>query len=144
MEKNYLSIQEAADLSNKSIQTIRRAIKSKKLKVKRSKTPQGFNYLIEKESLNYFYGFRAEESKKEEAVKENSAETPKKVDESMTIETNDFKSLIKTLEGILNQHNDERQNFLRLVSTLQEKIFVLENQLNLLKAPERKWYQLWK
>jgi len=48
------------------------------------------------------------------------------------------------MERIVSQHSEERQNFLRLVNTLQEKVFVLENQLNLLKAPAKKWYAIWK
>lgn len=153
MDKTYLSLQEAADLSKKSIQTIRRAIKSKRLKIKKSKTPQGFNYLVEKDSLIYFYGMGNgvkdpgivnENVVEENLVQEKVEEVKNEVSEKMSIETSDFKALIKTLESLLNQHNDERQNYLRLVNTLQEKIYVLENQLNLLKAPEKKWYNFWK
>ena len=56
----------------------------------------------------------------------------------------DFKSFTVALEKMISQHGDERQNFLRLINTLQEKVFVLENQLNLLKAPQKSWYQVWK
>ena len=37
MAKEFISIQEAAELSNKSVQTIRRAIKAKKLNSKGKK-----------------------------------------------------------------------------------------------------------
>jgi hypothetical protein len=47
----YISIKEASDLSAKSIQTIRRMIKSKKIRYRKDKTPQGFNYLIELDSV---------------------------------------------------------------------------------------------
>jgi hypothetical protein len=47
MGNSYITIQEASELANKSIQTIRRSLKSKKLKYKRQDTPQGFNYLIQ-------------------------------------------------------------------------------------------------
>lgn len=47
----YIAIKEAADLSGKSAQTIRRMIKSKKLKYRKDRTPQGFNYLIDLESV---------------------------------------------------------------------------------------------
>lgn len=47
----YISIKDSADLSGKSIQTIRRMIKSKKVKYRKDRTPQGFNYLIDLESL---------------------------------------------------------------------------------------------
>jgi hypothetical protein len=46
----YITIKEASDLSGKSIQTVRRMIKSKKIRYRKDKTPQGFNYLIELES----------------------------------------------------------------------------------------------
>lgn len=51
MTKENITIQDAAELSNKSVQTIRRAIKAGKIKYRRRKTPQGFNYLINKESV---------------------------------------------------------------------------------------------
>ena len=46
----YITIKEAADMSGKSIQTVRRMIKSKKIRYRKDKTPQGFNYLIELDS----------------------------------------------------------------------------------------------
>jgi len=45
---------------------------------------------------------------------------------------------------MIKQHSEERQNFVRLIGTLQEKIFVLENQVNILQAPKKKWFQVWK
>jgi hypothetical protein len=159
MEKEFISIQEAADLSLKSIQTIRRAIKSKKLRIKRQKTPQGFNYLIEKNSFCEFYGINvvAPESAKVSAPSsEIAGATNKKVksfikfsdteesEDKMYISANDFRSFSQTMEKLLGQHSDERQNFLRLVTSLQEKIVVLENQLNLLQAPRKSWFHFWK
>lgn len=150
MSQDYISIQEAGELAKKSIQTIRRAIKAKKLGVKRQKTPQGFNYLVSKDSLNSFYNLGL---KKNDAVTE-TAEMPKEVSSkkknaraknSLAVEADEFRSFCRNLETMLAQHGEERQNFLRLINTLQEKVFVLENQLNLLKAPvSRKWYQIWK
>lgn len=61
----------------------------------------------------------------------------------MLVDVEDFKSFALTMERLVSQHAEERQSFLRLVNTLQEKIFVMENQINLLKAPSKKWYQLW-
>jgi hypothetical protein len=155
MKKEFISIQDAAELSKKSVQTIRRAIKAKKLQCKRHKTPQGFNYMVKRASLCELYRIKMVEEQVEKAVDEVKASSKNESvkskakgeasGETMTIETGDFKSFVKTMETLMMQHNDERQNFLRLVNTLQEKIFVLENQLNLLKAPaEKRWYQLWK
>lgn len=47
----YITIKDASELSGKSVQTIRRMIKSKKLKYRKDRTPQGFNYLIDFVSL---------------------------------------------------------------------------------------------
>ncbi len=159
MEKEFISIQEAADLSLKSIQTIRRAIKSKRLRIKRQKTPQGFNYMIERNSFCEFYGIKiAGEStvKTETPSSEISGTTNKKVksfikfaeteesEDKVYISANDFKNFSQTMERLLNQHSEERQNFLRLITSFQEKIVVLENQLNLLSAPKKNWYQIWR
>ncbi|MBI2634150.1 hypothetical protein HYW82_00580, partial [Candidatus Peregrinibacteria bacterium] len=65
--------------------------------------------------------------------------------EKMVVETDDFKSFVKTMEALIEKHGEERKNFLKLVDTLQERIFVLENQLNLLKAPTtKKWFEFWR
>ena len=129
MSNQLISIQEAAELSKKSIQTIRRAIKAKKLIVKKQKTPQGFNYMVNHESLCNLYKIKIE-AVKTEKIKSEKVEAPKKAKE-VAVESDDFNSLVKALEAMVAQHSEERQNFLRLMNTLQEKIFVLENQLNL-------------
>ncbi|MCK9186738.1 hypothetical protein M0P48_04870 [Candidatus Gracilibacteria bacterium] len=159
MEKEFISIQDAADLSLKSIQTIRRAIKAKKMRIKRQKTPQGFNYMIERNSFCEFYGIKNEapaSAKTDAPSNEISGVTNKKVksfikfaeteesEDKVYISANDFKNFSQTMERLLNQHSDERQNFLRLITSFQERIVVLENQLNLLSAPKKKWFQLWK
>lgn len=154
MSKEYITIQDAADLSQKSVQTIRRAIKAKKIVVRRQKTPQGFNYLVNKASICEHFNIKIKEEKVEQAEQkvEETVEKKQHVEkavesensEDMLINANDFKSFVKTMEGLMNQHSDERQNFLRLVNSMQEKIFILENQLNLLQAPQKRWYQLWK
>lgn len=142
MNKEYISIQEAAELSNKSIQTIRRTIKAKKIKYRKQRTPQGFNYYISRTSLCELYRIRIKE---DESRPRKTKFKPVIEAEAMTIEVEDFKSFVKTIESMLAKHSEERQNFLRLVNTLQERIFILENQINLLKgAPQKKWYQFWK
>ncbi len=71
------------------------------------------------------------------------AETEENEDK-VYISANDFRNFSQTMERLLNQHSEERQNFLRLITSFQEKIVVLENQLNLLQAPKKSWYQIWK
>lgn len=146
MSNTLITIQESADLTQKSIQTIRRAIKSKKIKFRRDKTPQGFNYLIDKDSLFEFYGIKANEPQAQtnsEPVKESVAFQTN--EETLNVNVHDFKAFVQTMQTMIAQHSEERQSFLRLVNTMQEKIFILENQVNLLKSPAvKKWYQLWK
>lgn len=150
METSFITIQEAADLSQKSIQTIRRAIKAKKLKVRKMKTPQGFNYLVDKNSLCGFYGIQnVEKNSKSSEKNETTMDFGSEISRSKSagkdmISADEFRNFTKILEKMVNQHSDERQNLMRLVNTLQEKIFVLENQMNLLKTPAKKWYQVWK
>ncbi len=149
MVKEFISIQEAAELGNKSIQTIRRALKAKKLKYKRSKTPQGFNYMINRESLCLQYGIKIPiegKSIPKAAPKKKVKEVKEIAEESVEVTAADFRHFTKTLEKMVNQHSDERQNFLRLVNTMQEKVFFLENQINLLKEPagDKHWFQFWK
>jgi site-specific DNA-cytosine methylase len=144
MPTEYISIQEASEVSQKSIQTIRRAIKAKKLSAKKSKTPQGFNYLIEKESLYSFYKIKGDV--KPAAQTQEIPTESKKISKHKggAITKNDIQEFTMVMERLMNQHADERQNFLRLINTLQEKIFFLENQMNLLKAPEKRWYHFWR
>jgi len=166
--KEYISIQESAKLSGKSIQTIRRAIKAKKFKVKKRKTPQGFNYQIHRQGFCKLYNIpfieedKELENLKKEVIKSSIKEKKKNIkkevksmkkieekeiekeQEQEYVNTKDFKSFTTALETMISQHSEERQNFLRLINTLQEKIFILENQMNLLKEPKKKWFQIWK
>ena len=149
MAKEFISIQDAAELSGKSVQTIRRAIKSKKLKVRKKKTPQGFNYIVKTSSVYEAFKIKQPKEttakadkapKKEKTASQNSA-VAKQNEKEISIEADDFKTFVKTMENLLAQHNEERKSFLQLVNTMQEKIFVLENQLNLLKSPPKKrWF----
>ncbi len=171
MVQEYLTIQEAADLVNKSFQTLRRAIKANKIKYRRQRTPQGFNYLIIKDSLVDYYkleeaneiaqnvseNIQKEDSSKilksipvekaevevleEVSVKEiNSQEEDLKED---YVTKEDLKSLTQTLEKMISQHSEERQNFIRLINTLNEKIFTLESEVKLLSAPKKSWFKFW-
>ncbi len=98
---------------------------------------------MDKDSLCEFYGIKLEDDyPRQHSTKEKISFKSKS--ETMPVEIEDFKSFVQTLKTVISQHNEERQNFLRLVNTLQEKIFVLENQVNLLKAPQPKWFQFWK
>lgn len=145
MSKEFITIQDAAELSRKSIQTIRRAIKAKKLTFRKQRSPQGFSYLINKKALAELYRLRLETQTPNDALPKNlKKKVMSAAKKDMSIDATDFQAFVKSMELILTKHNEERENFLRLVNTMQEKIFVLENQLNLLKSPPGKWYQFWK
>lgn len=52
MSKDFITIQEAAELLDKSTQTIRRMIKRGELMAKKIRTPQGFHYVIARDSID--------------------------------------------------------------------------------------------
>lgn len=146
MAEVLLTIQEASKLSGKSIQTIRRAIKAKKIESKRKKTAQGFNYLITRESLLKTYKVQPELFEREKAglggSEKNSQEKNLPTEYAST---DDLKQLQKHLEGVLSDFQNERENFMRLMKAFQDRFVVLENQLKLLEQPQKKrWYHFWR
>lgn len=74
MSETLITITDAAAISGKSIQTIRRAIKAKKIRVKKQKTPQGFNYLIVKDTLLTCYQVREESALREIPIEREGME----------------------------------------------------------------------
>jgi hypothetical protein len=147
MAETFLSIQEAAEISDKSIQTIRRAIKSKKLKARKKKTPQGYNYMIEKDSLRKAFDlksiFNEQVKEKKEEQKDAISKTGRKLSKQYL--TKDDLGMFKdTVQKIIEQHEKDQENFFRLIKTFQDKVVVLENQVKLLAEPKKKWYQIWK
>ncbi len=144
MTNEFISIQDAAEISKKSVQTIRRAIKAKKLKIRKKRTPQGFNYLVGKSSLLKLYKIQSPSTNEAPPQAKKTKTKKKSVEKDMIIETDDFKELVRCMNGLVTKHTEERDNFLRLVNTMQEKIFVLENKLNLLQTPSKRWFHFWK
>lgn len=146
MSKKYVLIEEAAYASKKSAQTIRRAIKAGKLAYERQETPQGFIYQIDRESLIKLYKIKEKTiaERPHSIIPKNNSENVTIQKDAQYITKNDFQNLTELLERMLSEHSDERQNFLRLLNTMQEKIFTLENQINVLHTPAKKWYELWK
>lgn len=147
MAETFLSIQEAAEISDKSIQTIRRAIKSKKLKARKKKTPQGYNYMIEKDSLRKTYDlksiFNEQVKEKKEEQKDTISKTGRKLSKQYL--TKDDLGMFKdTVQKIIDQHEKDQENLFRLIKSFQDKVVVLENQVKLLAEPKKKWYQIWK
>lgn len=155
MSANYISLQEAASLAGKSVQTIRRAIKAKKLLAKRKKTPQGFNYLVDKESL--VETFKLEGKVMQEAVEQTvpSTEISEKVSdatvqaiqtiEQQYTEVKDlFSTFNKTMQTLVEHNNQERDNFYRLMKTFQDRVVMLEDNVRVMsEKANKKWFKFW-
>lgn len=149
MAQTYLTIQEASKMADKSIQTLRRAIKSKKVKSRRRKTPQGFNYMIEKDSIIDAYDLKKIFDKQMKAKKTKSkklATAPRNAgnESANYITTNDLGLFKETVKDIIKEHSKDKENFFRLIKNFQDRLVVLESQVKLLEKPSKKWYQLWK
>lgn len=142
MAETMYSIQEAAEISNKSVQTIRRALKAKKLQGKKQKTPQGFNYLIGEDSLFKLYKLERNHSSIKSELK-NSEQT------SLITEYASKEDLLehkKVLDHLVDENRKDKETFMRFVKVFQERFTSLESQVKLLEEPEakKKWYQFWK
>jgi len=136
MAELFISIKESARLSGKSIQTIRRAIKNKKLACKRKKTPQGFNYLVKKSSLIKLYELKGEDDSKKKSSKSVSTEFAR---------IDDLKKVQNDINALVREHKKVEQSLVRFMQSLQDKFVALENQFKLLEEPnEKRWYQFWK
>jgi len=155
MSANYISLQDAASLAGKSVQTIRRAIKAKKLLAKRKKTPQGFNYLIDKESL--IETFKLEGKVMQEAVESTSENTELSSPvsdatiqaihtiEKQYCEVKDlFSTFNKTMQTLVEHNNQERDNFYRLMKTFQDRVVMLEDNIRVMaEKGNKRWYKFW-
>lgn len=70
IKSQYVSLQDAALLANKSPQTIRRLIKANKIRYRKYKTPQGFTYLVEKSTLMDFFSKAQPEDEMDELMED--------------------------------------------------------------------------
>lgn len=146
MAQTFLTIQEAAELTRKSVQTIRRAIRSKRIKSRKRKTPQGYNYMIDKDSLVSAYDLKkandaivAEKKKSSGKISKNAKKIAKQY-----LTHDDLGIFKETIQNLIDQNEKDKENFFRLIKTFQDRVIVLENQVKLLAQPKKKWYQLWK
>ena len=145
MAETLYTIQEAAEVANKSIQTIRRALKSRKLVGKKQKTPQGFNYLIGEEALFAFYNIERPHGK----VKGNAANLASAEQTSLVTEyasKDDVMEQKKVLDRLVDDNRKDKETFMRFVKVFQERFTSLESQVKLLEEPgkKKKWFQFWK
>ena len=146
MAQTFLTIQESAELTQKSVQTIRRAIRSKKIKSRKRKTPQGYNYMIDKDSLAKTYGLKAANNKVVAEKKRSGAKISKNAKRiaKQYLTSDDLGIFRETVQNLIEQNERDKDNFFRLIKTFQDRVVVLENQVKLLAQPKKKWYQIWK
>ena len=145
MAQTFLTIQEAAELSKKSVQTIRRAIKSKKIKSRKKKTPQGYNYMVDKDSMAQAYNLKIifdEQMKKKKKGSKISRSTRNISRQHLT--RDDLGLFQDTVQKLINQHEKDKENFFRLVKSFQDRMVILESQVKLLEQPKKKWYEVWR
>lgn len=145
----FITITEAANLTGKSIQTIRRMIKRKRIQVRRQKTPQGFNYMVDKYSLQAYLQNR-DNQMNNQIMGMGSASAPLPYSPSYerrhagldeTIFAREIDQLTTTIEKLVSQNEKDKDSFFGLIKTFQERIGVLENQIKLLEAPKKRWWQ---
>ena len=154
MSTCYITIKDASEISGKSIQTIRRLVKAKKVKFKRDKTPQGFNYLIDKTSFNDYYNIAREHAKVEKkAVEAKTNETevsetaqPKETTKALAGKV-EFEAAVEfneTLRHMIKQHSTEKESLFKLIDSFQGKVIALENRLKIETEKQNKpWYKIW-
>lgn len=143
MAETLYTIQEAAEAVNKSIQTIRRALKSKKLNGKKQKTPQGFNYLIGEEALFSFYKMERPHGKVKSPTLAGAEQTSLVTEYASKEEVVEQK---KVLDRLVEENRKDKDTFMRFVKVFQERFTSLESQVKLLEEPgkKKKWFQFWK
>ncbi len=158
MSAKFLTIQDAAALTNKSVQTIRRAIKAKKVRAKKSKTPQGFNYMVEKESLFDAFGINDEnkelptsestevsvENLQSLAISSEAVNTLRSIEKQYGEVKDLFGNFNKTMQTLVEHNNQERENFYRLMKTFQDRVVMLEEHVRVLNDKgSKRWYKFW-
>jgi hypothetical protein len=150
----FISLQDASEISGRSIQTIRRAIKAKRILARRQKTPQGFNYMVDKESL--IDAFQLEGKVMQDAVEiTQTQEFTEQINleatqalKSIESQYKEMKDLLgafnRTMQVMTEHNNQERDNFYRLMKTFQDRVQMLEENIRVLnEKANKKWYQIW-
>jgi len=159
MNETLITITDAASLSGKSIQTIRRAIKAKKIKVKKQKTPQGFNYLIVKDTLLECYQIGEKQELREIPIEKHTDETIANLDIQETIPSEsvslvDQEAIERTersvqildekVNEVVLRYSHEREQVTQVMKDFKDRVLILENQVRMLQAPKKAWFQFWK
>ncbi|MEK9132122.1 MAG: hypothetical protein AAB606_00205 [Patescibacteria group bacterium] len=144
-----LTINEAALFSGKSIQTIRRMIKQKKVTVKRQKTPQGFNYLVIKDSLLESISRASQTPTQAEPIIQEDTREHRPITEATSpdleqVFRREIGQFNTTIQKLVEQNQKDKEGFFQLIKTFQDRVVVLEDQIKQLGAPQASWWQFWK
>lgn len=167
-KSQYLNLKDAALLSGKSAQTIRRLIKGNTVRYRKYKTPQGFSYLVEKTSLTNHYKLNdeppVEVEEEGELVEEFDPEEETPVVEEVKYAqerpqasrpfhgaspnnngpsrdaSGDFQTVVSQL---VQQHREDKKRLFELLEIFQNRILVLEDQIKQLEAPKQKKRRFW-
>lgn len=141
MDKDYLTLQDAAVLLGKSVQTVRRMVKKGEIKAQRIRTPQGFHYVVKREDLGiqmlYNSPIQNGDTVEEEAEKEvltnqteiltnqTDVETHKKADFEAIDKKDDDLSSDPIVENSNNQVGSEV--FIKIIEAQHaEKLFLIQ------------------
>lgn len=135
----FITINESATLTGKSVQTIRRMVKKRKIQTKRQRTAQGFNYMVNKESLLDYA--RQTTQTPSQPMDPTIQAAPSEEREHRPI-TQDFAS---TIQKLVDQHSKDKDNLFQLIKTFQDRVFTLESHIKLLESPQdqKRWWHLW-
>ncbi len=145
MAETLLTIQEAAAITGKSLQTIRRAVKARKIESKRKKTPQGFNYMVTQASVASFYKVDMKAFNRDREQGSINSKEKGVSNDGVFATLHDLQALEREVAGMLDEYKNEKESFMRFMKAFQERFVVLENQLKLLEEPKKKsWYKFWK
>lgn len=145
----FVSINEAATLTGKSVLTIRRMIKQKKIQAKRQRTAQGFAYLVFRHSLNNFLDLTnrsdsqttSQPSLTTQPTSREHAGLERKAEEALRRELSQFNV---TIQRLVEQHEKDKTNLFDLIKKFQDRIMALEANIKLLEAPKPRWWQFWR
>lgn len=145
----FVSINEAATLTGKSVLTIRRMIKQKKIQAKRQRTAQGFAYLVFRHSLNNFLDLTSRSDSQTtnqpslitQPTSREHAGLDRKAEEGLRKELSQFNL---TIQRLVEQHEKDKTNLFDLIKKFQDRIMALEANIKLLEAPKPRWWQFWR
>ncbi|KKR23610.1 MAG: hypothetical protein UT55_C0087G0007 [Candidatus Peregrinibacteria bacterium GW2011_GWE2_39_6] len=154
LKSQYISLQDASLMVNKSPQTIRRLIKGNKVRYRKYKTPQGFTYLVEKNNLQQYFeeieetdedfpnddielveSFDPDTPQIGEIPRPNPITPPPSASASQQA-ANNFQAAVIT--QLIQQHRDDKARLFELLEMFQKRILILEDQIKRLDAPKKK------